>query len=237
MNFSKKYYCVLDFEANCSGERVRDHEIIEFPAVLIEAATGKTISEFRTFVYTVKTGKISKFINKLTHITDEDVSGGVMWSNQMTNVAGAPLGAVELFEKWCDDNNITSENTTMVTCGDWDLKTMLPRQLIITNTRLSDNMQKLFGCWNNVKKSYAKQYNLKRKMGMARMLEHAKIPLVGHHHSGIDDTRNIAKICKFLVCKKYDMTVPNTLIQQRYKGQEKLQYRRNKKGRIVPIKQ
>ena len=226
MKCFKKYYCVLDFEANCSGEQKRDHEIIEFPAILIESSTGKTISEFRTFVHTIKTGKVSKFINKLTNITDDDLKTGVVWSNQ--NRQGYPPGALELFEEWCNKNGITSENTMMITCGDWDLKTMLPRQLIITNTRLSIPMQKLFGVWNNVKISYVKYWKLKKRMGMARMLEHSKIPLVGHHHSGIDDTRNIAKICMALVALNYDVTEPNRMLDQRYMGQEQTTIPKNK---------
>lgn len=234
MNCSKQYYVVLDFEANCTAEQKHDHEIIEFPAILVEANTGNIVSEFRTFVTTIKTGNVSKFIRELTHITDEDLhKHGVVWSKQMT---GLPEdGALELFEKWCNDNKISSKNTTMITCGDWDLKTMLPRQLLISNTLLKNDLQKLFGAWNNVKKSYAKYHKLKRKMGMAAMLKDSNIELVGHHHSGIDDTRNIAKICHRLVQLGVDITQPNTMLEQRYIGQYKLMYRRTKRGKIEPI--
>ena len=67
---------------------------------------------------TIKTGNVSKFINELTHITDEDLNGPLSctwWQ------------CLPAFEDWCKQNNINETNTTVVTCGDWDLKTMLPR--------------------------------------------------------------------------------------------------------------
>ena len=134
MQTSKEFYMVIDFEANCSDPKVRDHEIIEFPAVLVQTSTGEIISEFHNFIKMTYHNKLSKFIKKLTSITDERVNNGVSWSESL-----------KLFEKWCKDNNVTSENTTVVTCGDWDLKTMLPNQLYYTETYLSSYLSR-FPC-------------------------------------------------------------------------------------------
>lgn len=41
--YHKKYFMVIDFEANCSSNGSRDHEIIEFPAILVN--TNRQISE------------------------------------------------------------------------------------------------------------------------------------------------------------------------------------------------
>ena len=70
---------------------------------------------------------------------------------------------------------------------------------------------------------------------MAGMLEELKIPLVGHHHSGIDDCRNIAKICHALTLRGEDSTMPNRIIEENYWyciGHQ-LPYRRTKKGVIL----
>ena len=223
---SKQYYCVIDFEANCTGSNVRDHEIIEFPAVLIEANTGDVVAEFRRFVRTIKTGKVSKFINDLTHITDDDLNGPISctwWE------------CVILFQEWCDDNEITEHNTTVVTCGDWDLKTMFTRQLLITKTQPSEFLVKFFGAWNNVKHTFKRAFNRRRAPGMAGMLAELNITLVGHHHSGIDDCRNIAKICHALTLRGEDSTMPNRIIEENYWyciGHQ-LPYRRTKKGVIL----
>ena len=41
------FYCVIDFEATCEKDNPKDyiHEIIEFPAVLVDAATLEVVSE------------------------------------------------------------------------------------------------------------------------------------------------------------------------------------------------
>lgn len=76
----KKLFLILDFEANCSGQNVRDHEILEFPAVLIDE-NGKQLAEFRRFVLPVKIERVSDFIRNLTGITDAVVrKHGVDWS-------------------------------------------------------------------------------------------------------------------------------------------------------------
>ncbi|OEL23983.1 hypothetical protein BAE44_0014997 [Dichanthelium oligosanthes] len=42
-------FVVIDFEATCEKDtRIYPQEIIEFPAVLVDAATGRPLSEFRT---------------------------------------------------------------------------------------------------------------------------------------------------------------------------------------------
>lgn len=114
----KAFYLVLDFEANCSGENTRDHEIIEFPAVLVRSDTHSIVDEFRSFVNLVKHKQLSEFIKQLTHITDEQVNAGLEWNKCLFE-----------FEMWCKKHSLTSANCAVVTCGDWDLKTMLPNQL------------------------------------------------------------------------------------------------------------
>jgi inhibitor of KinA sporulation pathway (predicted exonuclease) len=191
----KKYFMVVDFEANCSSNGSRDHEIIEFPAVLVNSVSGEIISEFRTFVKMTKHKALSQFIKDLTHITDEQVANGMTWSDCIT-----------AFEKWCLDYDVTSENTTIVTCGDWDLKTMLPNQLKFTKTKFQ-SQQKLFKKWSNVKVPF-EMYTKTKAKGMEGMLKYFKLPLTGHHHSGIDDSRNIVKICKALLESNCDITIP-----------------------------
>ena len=195
-NFSKSYYLVIDFEANCSGKNIQDHEIIEFPAVLVNAETNEIISEFRSFVKTHSGKKLSKFIKALTHITDENMFNGLTFSDCLIE-----------FEKWCHENDISSESTTIVTVGDWDLDTMLPNQLKITGLKLNQFLNNLFSSWTNVK-DYFVAHAGGKAMGMAGMLAYFELELDGHHHSGIDDCRNTVKICKKLCELGFDMTKP-----------------------------
>ena len=48
--------------------------------------------------------------------------------------------------------------------------------------------------WCNVKRPFAAQTGQAKSPGMAGMLTALGLPLVGHHHLGIDDSRNIAAI-------------------------------------------
>ena len=52
--------------------------------------------------------------------------------------------------------------------------------------------------WCNVKLPYNSAAGLKRA-GMAGMLRELRIELAGKHHCGIDDCRNIAKVCVELI--------------------------------------
>ena len=225
MTPSKSLLLVLDFEANCTNNNMRDHEIAEFPVVLIDAATGTSVAEFRSFVKPIKIKKISAFIHGLTGITDEDLRTGAAWAE-----------ALKMFGEWCLKNNVNSQTTTVVTCGDWDLKTMFPRQLQISGTHsISDDLHKLFDCWTNVKETYCVVKRYRRAPGMEGMLGDLGLQLVGRHHSGIDDCRNIARICQALIMRYgQDLTLPNRLREVPYHFGGQQWYKRLPGGRIVP---
>ena len=200
----KPYYLVLDFEANCSGKNIKDHEIIEFPAVLVNAKNGTIINEFRYFIKTNSGKKLSTFIKDLTHITDEQVGNGLTFSQSLRE-----------FENWCYQNNITSRSTTIVTVGDWDLGTMLPKQLKMAKIKLSKFLNDLFGCWTNVKVPFV-DITKTRSFGMSGMLSYFELELTGHHHSGIDDCRNTVKICNKLIELNCDITTPTNFCTEKF---------------------
>lgn len=166
---AKAFYLVLDFEANCSGENTKDHEIIEFPAVLVKTDTHAIIDEFRTFVRLVKHSKLSDFIKQLTHITDEQVNQGLEWGK-----------CLHEFELWCKKHGLTTSNCAIVTCGDWDLKTMLPNQLVLTKTKLTSYLKELLSSWTNIKTAFSIAYRTK-PMGMDNMLDYLKLSLGENH--------------------------------------------------------
>ena len=80
---------------------------------------------------------------------------------------------------------------TFFTHGDWDLKTMLPLQCKLSGVKVPRGMQ--YG-YKNVKTIFSQIYPHVRGKGMANILEAMELELIGRHHSGIDDTRNIARI-------------------------------------------
>jgi 3'-5' exoribonuclease 1 len=49
----------------------------------------------------------------------------------------------------------------------------------------------------NIKRRFTEELGLNKKLGMHEALELVGLPLVGTHHRGIDDARNIARLLPF----------------------------------------
>jgi inhibitor of KinA sporulation pathway (predicted exonuclease) len=77
-----KYLCVLDFEATC-WERSDEHEIIEFPSVIIDLKTNKIVDKIQLFVRPKINPVVSKFCNELTGITQEQVDKGLSFPDAL----------------------------------------------------------------------------------------------------------------------------------------------------------
>lgn len=177
------YLCVLDFEATCwnKSPNLDRQEIIEFPSILYELNTKNEvifISEFSKYVKPVLEPVLSDFCIGLTGITQEQVNDA--------NII--QIVYKEHFE-WLKANTPSNADIYIITCGAWDLKTMLPKE--IKNKKL--HYHQVYKTYINIKDEFENFYK-KKAGGMVGMLDYLNIKLEGRHHSGIDDTRNIAKI-------------------------------------------
>ena len=198
------YFCVIDFEATCQ-ENNKDFqmEIIEFPAVMIDAhgAPMHIDSTFQMYVRPTINKQLSDYCTQLTSITQQQVDS----AKEFTEVYGSFLGYLAPY----------GTNILFITCGDWDLKTMLVNQCAISSIPIND----MFNRWCNIKKMYNQYYSEKiigmhimkeiingeymhdtgrlskhhRVRGMKSLLNRLNLSLDGRHHSGIDDSKNIAK--------------------------------------------
>ena len=175
------YFLVLDFEATCEDKaKMKPQEIIEFPVLKVNAQTMKVESTFHSYVQPTAHPILTPFCTELTGITQEMVNGQPILQEVLKE-----------FHKWMSVNGLLdpSVNSCFVTCGDWDLKTMLPSQC--KNFKLS--IPHYFRRWVNIKRIFEEATGEKNK-GMPGMLRHLGLQLEGRHHSGIDDSRNIAHI-------------------------------------------
>lgn len=181
-----QFLLVLDFEATCSEDRsFKPQEIIEFPVVCVEAATGKIVWEVHSYVKPVVNPKLTPFCTQLTGITQAMVDAGVTFPEALRAVE-AKLEEVGLWPR-----TAATPAWTFVTCGDWDLKIMLPCQLKVSKLARPS----FYNDWINIKFAFQRHFRLANPpRGMTDMLGSLKIKLVGRHHSGIDDCRNIAAI-------------------------------------------
>ncbi|VAH75437.1 unnamed protein product [Triticum turgidum subsp. durum] len=109
------FFVVVDFEATCVKDaRIFPQEIIEFPAVLVDGATGRIESAFRRYVRPKHHPVLTQFCRELTGIRQEDVDGGV------------DLGeALWMHDSWLKAATAGGGSLAVVIWGDWDCRTML----------------------------------------------------------------------------------------------------------------
>lgn len=72
-NAGTDYFIVIDYECTCDEPQLENHEIIEFPAVLVDAKTLNIHSVFHSFVKPIETPILSDYCRNLTGITQEEV--------------------------------------------------------------------------------------------------------------------------------------------------------------------
>ncbi|KAH3756766.1 exonuclease III protein [Pelomyxa schiedti] len=183
-----EYFVILDFEAICEeGPTPVPQEIIEFPSVLLNSRTLKVEDEFHVYVRPEIHPVLSKFCTSLTGITQEMVDRGVTLGD-----------AMQMHRDWLAKHGLiclTPDTAAVhsfifVTCGDWDLNICLPKLLGHLHVEVPPYYVKNH---LNIKHGYCSVYH-RPALGMKGMLKELAIELVGRHHSGIDDCRNITQI-------------------------------------------
>lgn len=185
---SKKYLLILDFEANCSKDKlIYPQEIIEFPIIPFNTESGQIEEKKKFHHYCRASIPITKFCTDLTGISQSMVDEGTDFKI-----------VLKLLQKWLLKHNfvnpITYEtNFNWVTCGNWDLQTVLPNYCKYLKIKIPNNMSD----YCNMKLWY-KYKTGKKPRGMVDMLNALNLPLVGRYHSGIDDCYNICQIVKKL---------------------------------------
>ena len=175
------YYLVLDFEATCDqGKAPKPQEIIEFPVLKVNAKTLTTESVFHTYVQPTAHPILTPFCTELTGITQDKVDGQPTLAE-----------VLQKLHSWLESNGLLNPGVSFcfVTCGDWDLKTMLPSQCKYFNIPIQNYFQR----WINIKHVF-RDVTRQKPSGMPTMLKYFDLSLDGRHHSGIDDSKNIAKI-------------------------------------------
>ncbi|NXC38347.1 ERI2 exoribonuclease, partial [Penelope pileata] len=204
------YLLVVDLEATCWRDaRLRRPEIIEFPAVLLNASTGEIESEFHAFVQPQEHPVLSEFCAELTGITQARP-----WFALVTRCfdEGVPLNVcLSQFLKWIQKiqkekkilfgSDLPSDPTSkakpcaFVTWTDWDLGVCLHYECKRKQLRKPD----IFNSWIDLKATYRAFYNRKPE-GLNGALQDLGLAFTGRQHSGLDDSRNTARLAWRLIC-------------------------------------
>ena len=171
-HIQQRKFAVMDIEATCQEKgKIRPQEVIELPILLIDPeADSKLIDTFHVYIKPTMNPQLTDFCKELTGITQEQVDEGI-------HVTEAITKATEWMTKHLGD-----KIPLVCTCGDWDVL-HLKEELSRHNYPPPIWME----TWCNIKKAAGGGT-------MMQMLEILRINHEGRHHSGIDDTKNIARI-------------------------------------------
>ena len=170
---------VVDVEATCWAERrPRDRmEIIEIGAVRLDQQL-TMVDEFASFVRPVVEPSLSPFCTELTSFTQADVE------------AADPFGMVfPRFVDWIGPGDHRLCSWGWYDVGQFQLDCGRHR-LTVPAWFEADHV--------NLKAVHASRPG-GRRCGMATALTELGLPLVGTHHRGIDDARNIARMARVLL--------------------------------------
>jgi len=160
------YFLVVDFEATCEkDQRIYPQEIIEFPSVLVDGATGRIESAFRR---------------------QEDVDGGVdlgdalllhdAWLKAAT--AGTWAGAKK------------GGGLAVVTWGDWDCRTLLESECRFKGIAKPP----YFDRWINLRVPFEAMLGGTGQTNLQEAVREAGLEWEGRLHCGLDDARNTAHL-------------------------------------------
>ena len=184
-----QFVCVLDFEATCDEPvQLAQPEVIEFPSVLLEYVHDKYIvkSEFQKYVKPVINPVLTPFCIELTGINQSQVDSGSSFTD-----------ALMAHHAWLTDcigtdpNELDPTQFIVATCGDWDIRTMLPGQARVSGLPIPRYLRTV----SNIKVVVGRFKGSKKNPNTINALLHfVGKTFVGRQHSGIDDCRNIAVV-------------------------------------------
>jgi len=186
-----KHYLVLDFESTCQeGGRIDPQEIIEFPCLLIRADDLSLVDQFHEYVKPVGKPQLTNFCTNLTGITQDMIQDKDTFRDVLSR-----------FVSWYKSHGLDPSNATFVTCGQWDLESMLPQQCLYSDLPLPQMLNVgISGEFVNIKLTYQSTTGQYGK-GIEAMQEYLGLKFEGRLHSGIDDCRNILSVMKSLVVR------------------------------------
>ncbi|KAL5228790.1 hypothetical protein ABZP36_017055 [Zizania latifolia] len=192
-------FVVIDFEATCEkGKRIYPQEIVEFPAVLVDAATGRIESSFRTYVRPRHHPRLTDFCQELTGISQDDVDGGV-------GLAEALVKHDEwLRAAWAMNGG---GRFAVVTWGDWDCGTMLESECRFKGI----TKPPYFDRWINLRVPFEAAFGGGGRSTLQEAVRAAGQQWTGRLHCGLDDAYNTALLLVEIMRRGATLSITGSL--------------------------
>lgn len=177
-------YIIFDLEATCvENDRSFQNEVIEIGAVKLNEKL-ELIGEFDEFVKPKLNPILSDFCKNLTTINQELVDTAESFPDVLSN-----------FKEWVMGED--GEDYVLCSWGFYDKYQLMKDAALYPDWSEYENGYSIDTEWLekhiSLKHQFAKFMNIK-PCGMVKAARIANIQLIGTHHRGIDDARNIAKI-------------------------------------------
>jgi inhibitor of KinA sporulation pathway (predicted exonuclease) len=186
------YYIVIDLECTCWADNTKKmQEIIEFPAVLIDAKNKVIVDTFQEYVKPRIHPELSEFCIDFTGISQETVDN-----------AKSLHKVIVLFRKWLIKNELKDPRKYLiVTDGREDIRHFLNLGLLINNLPFPHELR----CFADIKVLFRKWHNGSSKF--LDMMDFYGLKFEGRHHCGLDDAKNIARLV-MKMCSRRNKIVP-----------------------------
>ncbi|CAN6197671.1 unnamed protein product [Urochloa humidicola] len=191
------YFVVVDFEATCEKDsRIYPQEIIEFPAVLVDAATGALVSCFRTYVKPRHHLRLTPFCSELTGIQQDQVDVGVDLAQ-----------ALAMHDAWLTAAGAAKNRLAVVAWGDWDCRTMLEFECNFKGIA----KPAYFDRWVNLRVPFEAAFGPGRR-NLQEAVREAGLQWDGRLHCGLDDARNTARLLLELMRRGVAISITASLL-------------------------
>ncbi|KAM9305526.1 ERI1 exoribonuclease 2 [Gastrophryne carolinensis] len=206
-----QYLIIIDFESTCwKDTKHYGQEIIEFPAVLLNTSSGEIESEFHTYVQPQEHPILSNFCTELTGIQQQQVDDGVplkICLSQFSNwIQKLQKDRGIIFPSVLPIPSTGQKMCAFVTWSDWDLGVCLLYECKRKQLRKPD----ILNSWIDLRLTYKMFYNRKPK-GLNGALQDVGIEFSGREHSGLDDSRNTARLAWRMICDGCVMKITKSL--------------------------
>lgn len=194
-----QYFVVIDFEATCDKEmNPNPQEIIEFPSVIVNSATGQLESYFQRYVRPAYNQHLTDFCKELTGIQQTQVDSGVSLSE-----------ALLMHDEWLEAKGIKHKNFAVVTWSNWDCRVMLESECRLKRIRKPP----YFNRWINLKVPFQEVFGGVR-CNLKEAVQLSGLAWEGRAHCGLDDARNTARLLALLMRGGFRFSITNSMISQ-----------------------
>ena len=194
-----RYLVVVDFECTCEDqEEPFVHEIIEFPAVLLDLKTGREVRHFHAFVRPTERPVLSDFCTRLTGIDQATVDKSETLDRVLVE-----------FGAWLDE--FAGEDYALAADCQSDLRHFLLAECRRKKIRVRDAWR----AWVDIGRHLMVHFDLRRPGNLQMKLARVGLTFDGTPHRGLDDARNIGRLALALQARGVSLTVNDGVVRPR----------------------